>query len=181
MGVIPFRKLTLADEHVLVPLTKGHAAVIDAADAPLVSGRNWTARRSRHVWYALTNESAGGRKQKTVLMHRFLTGAAPGEVVDHVDGDGLNNRRSNLRVVGHAENAQNSRARKDNTSGVRGVCFHQRIGRWAASISAHGSRRHLGYFNTLDEAAQAYASAAAQLHGQFARQALSPTPAPKED
>ena len=85
------------------------------------------------------------------------------ENVDHIDGDGSNNRLANLREVNHSENMKNMRRSKLNTSGVTGVSFHSASGRWIAYITKDRKRHHLGYFHSLDEASTARKIAAEKL------------------
>jgi hypothetical protein len=89
------------------------------------------------------------------LTFLLFWGAWPEEGIDHIDGDGLNNRWDNLRSVSHQENLRNARQRLDNTSGVNGVCWNKRARKWRAEIMVDGRRLHLGLFRTLEEAAAA--------------------------
>lgn len=157
-----------------VTLTKGYEAIIDAADVPLVQHWLWHAhvvkRRDGSIRgvYARRNEFIDGKKSP-IYLHRSLMGR-PSEVeVDHRDGDGLNNRRGNLREATHAENQCNGGLRDDNTSGFRGVYWNQTRGKWYASIGVDGKRLYLGAFEALPDAAAAYAEASARLHGEFGR------------
>lgn len=157
-----------------IPLTRGKVAIIDAEDWPLVSRYKWGAfsssgRRKPH-WYATatTPRHEGGKK---VRLHRILLSAPKGVQVDHRDGDGLNNRRTNLRLCTHGQNQQNRKA-VVSKSGYKGV---KRIDkkpqwsvRWIAAIKKDGRSRHLGSYDTAEEAARAYDRAAVQLFGEFA-------------
>jgi hypothetical protein len=146
-----------------VPLTQGKTAVIDAEDADRVSQRNWYAVRSKAgVFYASTHLY----RNHTVYLHRFVLGPCVDAIVDHVDGDGLNNRRSNLRLATAAQSNQNRRPRQ-NKSGFAGVKKHRR--KWTASIRVDGKRVHLGMFHSAAEAAAAYAEAARHARGEFVR------------
>ena len=89
--------------------------------------------------------------------------------IDHVNGDRADNRIDNLRSVNQQQNNMNLPVYKNNTSGLRGVSFYKRTGRWKAQIQASGKKIGLGYFDTPDEAHAAYVSAAEELHGEFAR------------
>lgn len=99
-------------------------------------------------------------------MHRFLIGAK-GEFVDHINGDGLDNRKSNLRLCSNAQNVQNTGLTRANTSGYKGIRL--RNGRWDSRITCLNKTYHLGVFSTKEEAARAYNAAAIELHGEFAR------------
>lgn len=162
------REIRIDGEVAYVPLTRGFFAVIDAADIPLVSDRLWAAIErggkvyaGRSVWRSGTN--------KCELMHRVIIGAGVGDLVDHRNGDGLLNRRGNLRIASRSQNAMNASAHRDNTSGFKGVHWSKQHGKWKAEICAQGVRKHLGLFDAIEAASEAYRIAADRMHGQFAR------------
>jgi hypothetical protein len=107
----------------------------------------------------------------SLVLHRLLVGASGRMDVDHIDGNGLNNRRSNLRIVTRAQNIQNSRLSQANTSGVKGASRFLSAGKWQAKIRKDGKQYHLGLFNCRTAAAVAYAKASRELHGEFGRTA----------
>jgi len=148
-----------------VPLTKGLEATIDAADIPKIEGVNWCTLTASGRVYAFR----GIGKGQAVLMHRALVSAPTGMHVDHIDGDGLNNRRSNLRVATRHENAQNARLSKANTSGAKGVSWCKTTGRWKAQIMANRKAVLVGRYDTVEAAAAALDFARDFLHGNFAR------------
>lgn len=152
-----------------VPLTRGLVAILDAEDAHHAEGFNWTALSEGHTHYARRNDTRGGG-QRSVLLHRIVMGAKPGQVVDHINGDGLDCRKSNMRLASQRENCCNSRPRKS-ASGIKGVHKHRLCNKFVASIAANGRRHYLGLFYTAEQAAQAYAQASARLHGEFGRTA----------
>jgi len=100
-------------------------------------------------------------------MHRVILAAPDGYDVDHIDGDGLNCLKSNMRIATRSENSQNHRSRINNTSGVKGV--YLRRGKWQAEIVLEGRKFVLGSFTDINDAAKAYADASARLHGEFGR------------
>lgn len=158
------------DAAVVVPLTKGYVAVIDAADADLVLKHRWCALVCRSgVVYAMrgTRDRKAGT-QTTIMLHREILGLPPGRVpqVDHVDRDGLNNRRANLRTCTAAQNVANQGIRKTSDSGIKGV-RQTLYGRWIARICVDGNRRHLGTFETAEDAELAYRRAAQSAFGEF--------------
>jgi hypothetical protein len=102
-------------------------------------------------------------------MHRAILRAGDGHNVDHIDGDGLNNRRSNLRFATTAQNSANRGKQKNNTSGFKGVRWHKRDKRWRAVIGINGKTKQIGSFKTPEAAYDAYCAAARELHGVFAR------------
>lgn len=158
-----------------VPLTKGHEAVIDAADASLVADFNWRAdvklRRDGSVRtiYAMAWTPGSADDRRAIMMHRMIGGDRRDIEIDHRDGNGLNNVRSNLRSATRQQNARNARKRLDNVSGVKGVSWSAARGKWQVRIKMSGKDRHVGYFDGLDQAASAYAEASALLHKEFGR------------
>jgi hypothetical protein len=150
-----------------IPLTRGLVAVVDPEDAERVLAfGKWhvaVGGRGRTV-YARTWLRPNGRRQVGVLLHTFLTGWPR---TDHIDGDGLNNRRSNLRPATNAQNMRNAPLRRDSVSGYKGVAWDKY--RWRAHIRVDGRRLHLGMFADPAEAARAYDAAAREHFGEFAR------------
>lgn len=147
-----------------VSLTKGYVATIDSADVNAVAGWNWCAFVRGETVYAVRSAS-----RKTIYMHRALISPPDGCVVDHVDGNGLDNRRANLRVGSQMQNTWNSRTKRSNTSGVKGVCFDRSRAKWIAHIRCGGKRINLGRFDNIRDAEAAYRAASMRIHGQFSR------------
>lgn len=127
-------------------------ALIDDTDAPLVTGRRWRLLRTQRGKHYATS---GGYGQPIVLMHRLIADTPAELEVDHMNGDGLDNRRQNLRNVTHAQNQQNKRANKAARSQYRGV--HRCAGKWRAQVTFNDKRIHLGYFAAELDAAKAAA------------------------
>lgn len=126
-------------------------------------------------WRAFNNTTSGttyaarSEGKSTVLLHREVFQAPKGFQVDRVDGDGLNNRKENLRLVSSSENGRNRPAPRNNTSGFKGVSFNKKRALWRADICVDQKQKTLGYFHTPEEAHMAYCRAAERLHGEFAR------------
>lgn len=162
------RPIRIEGDVAYVPLTKGYEAVIDAADVRLVEGRNWCASVMGRSIYAHNTLYTRVKPQK-FIMHRVIIGATSSQIVDHIDGNGLNNMRSNLRTATHAENLRNQRTSTRNTSGIKGVIWDKQRGKWKAQITLSGKKHYLGLFENMDDAAQAYARGSASLHQAFGR------------
>lgn len=149
-----------------IELTKGLVALVDDEDAAyLLAAGNWYANRTRKRWYAARSvrASAGWTVER---MHSFLTGWP---FVDHVNGDGLDNRRANLRRATPSQNCANKGTPANNTSGFKGVSWHKATGRWRAYVGGSRDRQELGFFDDIEEAARAYDAAAIARYGEFAR------------
>ena len=153
---------------ILVPLTNGKFTVVDECDAWVMEWK-WYASKDprRGAFYARRNVRTNGKKS-TISLHRVITGAKPGQCVDHVDGNGLNNQRANLRLATTSQNAINRGPQRDNTSGFKGVYWYKHDGKWRAQIRVNGKGYVLGCFSDPAEAARAYDIAAMELHGEFA-------------
>ncbi len=168
MAVKELRPIRIEGNVAYIQMTRGYVATIDAADAHLAEGWNWSAVPNGKTVYAQRCARVDGRQKKYGL-HRIITSAPDGVQVDHINGDGLDNRRANLRLATHAENSRNVRRPSNNKSGFKGVYKNAKTGRWAAMITGGGQRQYLGQFDTPEEAHSAYCKAAAFHHGEFAR------------
>jgi hypothetical protein len=150
-----------------VPLSRGYVALVDASDYPrIIAAGRWHARPHGKTVYAQRHITLPEGRRSTQQMHNFITGVIG---IDHVNGDGLDNRRYNLRVTTQAQNATNTRRRSNNTSGFKGVSWHAECKAWRAQIRTGSKSYHLGLFATPEEAARAYDAAAIERFGQYAR------------
>lgn len=155
-----------------VPLTRGYVALIDAADWPLVQGYSWRAacgKRHRTFYAIAWSGSQKDRSKRTVAMHRLIMGHHPGMEIDHRDGNGLNNTRSNLRIATHSQNQQNKAAKRGTTSQYKGVGWNKNAGKWAAFIRKDRRNFHLGLFVDEAKAARRYDEAARVMFGEWAK------------
>jgi len=145
-----------------IPLTQGLVALVDFSDLEELSKYKWFAVRQRIGFVAGTKIN-----YRMVYMHRLLLDTdAP--TVDHINGNGLDNRRLNLRPATRAQNSQNrGKHQTIHHSRFKGVTLHR--GKWVAYIYLNGKRKHLGYFSSQEEAAKAYDKSALENFGEFAR------------
>lgn len=145
-----------------IELTRGFRAVVDDEDYDRLAGFSWYAHTTGGKVYARRKDGHSG---PTYYMHREILGVSKGTGVDHRDGDGLNNQRSNLRVASQSQNMQNRVARSGCSSKYKGVHFYKARGNWTAQINS----KSLGYFPSEELAALAYNAAALKEYGEFAR------------
>lgn len=142
-------------------------AVVDLVDLSRIEQYRWRAHILPHAIYARGRVLQGGRVVD-ISMHRFIMEAPAGMDVDHVDHDGLNNRRSNLRMATRSQNIANMLPERGASSAYKGVCWDAARGRWKAQIRHGVARRQIGRFNSEIEAALAYDAAARETFGEFA-------------
>jgi hypothetical protein len=148
-----------------IRLANGSYVLVDNADLDLLNRFTWVYQSSGYA-----SAQTGGRKnRKTFLMHRLLTEAPDDCVVDHKNGNKLDNRRSNLRVTSSSNNLANSKIRKDNSSGYKGVYLHTKNKNWIARIQRNNKMVHLGSFDNPHDAARMYNFWAKDMFGEYAR------------
>lgn len=141
-----------------IRLSRGLFACVDDCDYPPLNARKWFANPSNPTFYAMRNvPNPGGRsRQKRVMMHREILRAPDGFDVDHIDGNGLNNQKANLRVVSHADNMRAHRRKSPNkTSKFLGVSFFKTRGTWRARATFAGKNYLFGYFPSQEQACKA--------------------------
>jgi hypothetical protein len=133
---------------------------VDDADFDWLSQWKWHAfRGSRNAtFYAVRTEKTAGKK-RTVWMHREIAGTPAGMVTDHIDGNGLNNQRANLRAVSHTQNMVNNSRHVIGSSRYRGVSWHKRQRVWIAQITVSRKNIYIGKFSTEEAAHAAYVEA----------------------
>jgi hypothetical protein len=147
-----------------INLTQGKTTEIDDVDYPFISSIKWRTANIRGKLYAINSS-----KIYESSLHRLLLGASSGVVVDHIDGNGLNNKRSNLRLCSNKENVRYQTLSKMNTSGYKGVSIHKQTQKYRAQIRVNNRLMHLGLYTTKEEAAEAYNNAAIVHFGPFAK------------
>jgi len=159
----------IKDHWKVIKLTQNKWVMVDAEDYDELSKYKWALIRGttgvmyaqRHPWDKKT------KKQNIERMHRTIMKAKKGQEIDHVNGNGLDNRKSNLRFCTQSQNCSNSGSR-GGTSRFKGVSFNKRDKNWKAYIMANSKNKNLGYFKLEEDAARAYDEAAKKHHGEFA-------------
>lgn len=160
-----------------ITLTKGYMTTVDDIDADLTRYK-WHAHigNTGRV-YARRTKYANGKKAGYFWIHRVIAERLFGGLfihgmdIDHIDNNPLNNRRENLRITTQGQNLQNSGTQKRQIQKgiLKGARFHKRDHKWSSSIKIDGKLIHLGTFDTMEEAHDAYCEAARKYHGEFAR------------
>ena len=163
-----------------ISLTQGLVALIDAADyeaehvVEFGNGITWHGRIGERPWCASVKKHTTYAKSSIfgsleLRLHRAVMDAKLGELIDHIDGNGLNNRRNNLRRATSQGNSANSKRQIGSASRFKGVGFHKQTGKWEACIRCNGKKQHLGLFANEIDAARKYDEAAVRLFGEFAK------------
>lgn len=146
------------DRHIV--LVSGEKCLVDEEDFE---------RLSQYRWRITDGYARSYINRKHVMMHRLLIDVPKGKEVDHINGNRLDNRKSNLRLVSRSQNSANKPAPGHNTSGYKGVSYRKDTGKYVAYINCMGKRERLGNFNNPEDAAKAYNEAAVRLYGEYAK------------
>ncbi|MEE9316533.1 MAG: HNH endonuclease [bacterium] len=149
-----------------ISLTRGKVTIVDDCDYGKLAQYKWHTLKVRNLYYAVKSFY---KPRIDILMHRMILNARKGQQIDHKNGDGLDNQRSNLRYCTNAENHYNQRPRLGGASKYKGVCWNKQCRKWVAQIQVNGETKFLGYFKDEIEAAKVYDSKAKELFGEFAR------------
>jgi hypothetical protein len=148
----------------LIALTRNMVAVVDANDYEWLSQWVWSASKRRHTYYATRNAYDENEEHIIVMMHQVISG----RYADHINGNGLDNRRANLRCATARQNSHNRRGNVVSISGYKGVYPQSSGGKWTAKIKTNDITYYLGTFPTKEEAARSYDKKAQELFGEFA-------------
>lgn len=157
-----------------IPLTQGKFALVDDEDYARIAGYKWFAHRRSGNFYAARQASIGEKKQIMIHMHQEVLQLYDAtRVCDHINGDGLDNRRCNLRVATKSENSRNRKKRRGCSSRFKGVFWRERNKKWEAQVGlTNGERKtclFLGSFSSEEDAARVYDAYAREIYGKFAR------------
>ena len=149
-----------------IPLSRGMVALVDDEDSEDLSRFKWYAHPTHHTFYAARGIRLNG-KHIIEMMHRRILDVEPGELVDHKNHNGIDNRRENIRTCTVAENAKNRLKRTSASSRFKGVCWDAINKKWKASIKLNKKLRHIGLFADEEDAARAYDREAVKTFGAF--------------
>lgn len=145
-----------------IQLTQGKFTIVDDEDYIELNKYNWCVSKGRNTLYAVRRCS-----NKVIRIHRILLDCPENNMVDHINGNGLDNRKENLRICNKSQNNGNSKLRVDNTSGFKGVFYHKSTKKWTSQIKINGKRKYLGLFTDKLEAKEAYEKEAKKHLSEF--------------
>lgn len=155
-----------------IPLTKGYEAIVDDEDYEMLSVHKWCVNVNRNAVYVRRGAPRCKGKQMEIKMHTVIMNAPEGTQVDHIDGNGLNNQKSNLRIVTNRQNCMNRHQMK--TSRYPGVTWAKRERRWVAQAQIDGKHIHLGTFRTEKEAYAVYLARVHPIEEKLFKKMASP-------
>lgn len=153
-----------------IPLTQGKSALVDDVDYDFLNQYKWYVLKEDYTYYAGRKVTISPCKQELIIMHRIILNAPNGIEIDHINGDGLDNRRSNLRLCTRSQNVRCQQLNRQNTTGFKGVTLLKRNVQkpYYAQICVDRKRICLSCHGTAKAAARAYDLAALKYHGEFA-------------
>lgn len=152
-----------------IKVTQNRYALVDDEDFEYLSQFKWYASKQGNTFYAHRDSRNRKRDKGTIIcMHREIMNS-PKDLVDHIDGNGLNNQKKNLRTCTRSQNSMNQKAHRDSTSKLKGVTFDKSRNKYAAQINFNGKKIYLGRFSVKEKAYQAYCEACVKYHGEFAK------------
>ena len=150
-----------------INLTQGKVALVSDEDYDYLSQFKWHCSKCRNNYYAARTVNMNGKSGHQILMHKEIMPCDKSMVVDHIDHNGLNNQRENLRICTYSQNACNYLKKKNNKCGYKGIYFNKLINRWFCQIKCKDIYFRQD-FDKLEDAILAYNEKARELHGEFA-------------
>lgn len=153
-----------------IQLTRGMVALVDDEDYIFLAQWKWAYKDKGHrnTGYAVRGKSMPNGRYKVFAMHRVIMDALITHEIDHINGNGLDNRKENLRIATKAQNQMHKQLQRNNTSGYKGVYYSEKKGKWRSAIGYNNKGYKLGWYKTKEAAAEAYNRAAVKHHGAFA-------------
>lgn len=152
-----------------IKLTKGQVAIVDDEDYIKINQYKWCVYKKYNGKYYAKRGIKVNKKSKSILMHRQILDYPDTEEIDHINGNGLDNRKENIRICNRSQNKGNVNKYSNNLSGYKGVCWCKVKKRWRVTIQYIGKQTYLGYFDDIIEAAKIYDKKARELFGKFAK------------
>ena len=165
----PKNTIKVVGDVAMIELSSGDVAIIDADKVDLISDIKWYCLPGDHTKYAVSNIRLEDRTIVMLYLHRVLTDCPKDMVVDHINGDGLDNRMCNLRIATNSQNNVNRKLSIKTKTGIRGVRYSEKRGVYYSQITVNKKNIWLGTFPTAEEAAEAYAEASREYHGEYGR------------
>jgi hypothetical protein len=150
-----------------IQLTQGKTAIVDDEDFEYLNQWKWYAKHNKYTYYAMRDERINKIKN-TVRMHRLILDVPQGLFIDHINHNGFDNRKENLRICTHSQNSMNCKKRENSFSIYKGVTFNKILNNWRATITLNNKQIQIGGFSIAEEAAMAYNQKAVELFGEFA-------------
>jgi hypothetical protein len=164
-----YRRLRYGYAFRRIKLSRGKYAIVDDDDYYRLAGYKWYAQKAWNTYYAVRNEyGKKDEERKSILMHREIIKVGAGFVADHINHNGLDNRRANLREASFAQNNYNRRKIIRNKSSKYKGVYRHRGKKWRAMIKVNKKSMHIGSFDDEAQAAKAYDQAARKYQGEFA-------------
>ena len=151
-----------------IQLTQGKVAIVDDEDFEFLNQFKWHALKLAGKFYVGRKLTVSKGKRNQIFIHRLIMKPDKGMVIDHLDGNPLNNQKKNLRICTHSENIRNCKISIKNTSGYKGVSFVKKNNTYKSAIKFNKRTIYLGYYIDPIDAARAYNDAAIKYHGKFA-------------
>lgn len=159
---IESNEYNIINDYIVVKTSSGVVFFIDKDDEWVLKDYCWHVNGGGRI-----QSHMRGKNSEITVLHRLIMNCPEDMVVDHINGNPLDNRRCNLRIVTQQQNAMNHKIRLDNTSGTTGVCFNKRNKKWAAHINFNNESIHIGYFDNFEDAVAARKSAEEKYFGEY--------------
>lgn len=156
-----------------IKLTQNKICLVDDEDFEWISSHSWQYRSRYASRIIYLKKVDGKRKNTTITLHRLILEKhnlnPRNKEIDHINGNPLDNRKENLRIVTHLQNSYNQKIASNNTSGYKGVSYSKEKNKWTTQIRFNKKLHYLGDYSSLEKAARVYNEAARKYHGEFAR------------